>query len=172
MLTKDCLGVFWLIEETRFPRQHHEECDGFTIHSLWVNPPHTAQINDLLSAFSNEFQKEGFLFRPSPVFVDEYSDLCVDVKVENWEISGWKRVINSMLKAFVDAGAVVAWLAAEGAFSWPGLFEEEDLVYAAHTDDGEFFIGSDLDEEMENLGQEELRFLRSRLIERKIIEPR
>ena len=78
----------------------------------------------------------------------------------------------ALVKAFVDAGAVVAWLAAEGAFSWPGLFEEEDLVYAAHTDDGEFFIGSDLDEEMENLGQEELRFLRSRLIERKIIEPR
>lgn len=39
MLAKESLGIFWLVDETRFSTQRHDKCDGFIIHRLWRDEP-------------------------------------------------------------------------------------------------------------------------------------
>jgi len=97
---------------------------------------------------------------------------------ESWEVHGWDlalgewprgidwtRAVHDTLKSLVDAGAVVAWVGAEGCpFSDPpDLLSPEWMsggVLAAITSAGEFICAIDPDLPVQALSDDELASLR------------
>ena len=76
----------------------------------------------------------------------------------------WKAAIERTLRAFLDAGARVAWLGIEGHFvDPPDLFDPAEMtggVWAALTPGGELRVLSDIDGSFTPLSDSELGRLR------------
>jgi hypothetical protein len=172
MTTREGLGIFWIVSEANGEgelEKYHKEVDGFTIHSLWREEPDDAIAKRVVKKIKRIWPQGAIKVHPSPVFAEEYSDLCIDVRVLEWPNQNeWMSILERTLKFFCDLGAKVAWIGIEGSFAWPRLFEPDTMketVYAAYMPSHGLLVGSSLDEELRFLSREEMSKLRETLRE-------
>ncbi|KHD07577.1 hypothetical protein PN36_10910 [Candidatus Thiomargarita nelsonii] len=165
--TKDSLGIFWLIEKPQPDgriERFHEEVDGFTVNALWNQELPETLIDEIYNQLNQLLSEKAMPVKISPIFSDEYKNLCIDFRVIEWP-QNWLPLLNKILKLPVNLGAIVSYVGIEGSFSWPfDPVEMENTVYAAYCQEMGFICHANLDEEIQYLSNKELNRLKRYMV--------
>ncbi len=112
MLTKEALGIFFLITD-KDGNKGHEDVDGFSVFGIWKgqSPP---EFLDQYVATWHPFQVG------VTSFVYSYEDveiLLFDTWIKEWPSDDkWKSCLEKVFLSLIDNGAEIAWCGGETCF--------------------------------------------------------